>query len=201
MRDEPRHVAMAFQPARAWVRYVPLGVIGIISRWNYPLLPSLAPHADVLAAGNCALLKPSELTPAFFGKFANAGQTCIAPDYILVPTDQAAAFAQAVINITRRSYPTIQENEDYSKLITEHHRYRLLAAIEEARTGGATILAHSDVPGANGKMSPMVVLNAPGGSVLMTEEIFGPVLPVIGCQSLDEAVAFVKARDRPLALY
>ena len=205
MRDEPRHVAMAFQPARAWVRYEPLGVIGIISPWNYPLLLSLAPLADVLAAGNCAMLKPSELTPAFsnllsrlvaqrftpdevsvvtggvevaqafsslpfdhlvftgstsvgrqvmraaaenltpvtlelggkspaiicpgydiekaansvsFGKFVNAGQTCIAPDYALVPADQAAAFAQAVINVTRHSYPTIQENEDYSNVIS-----------------------------------------------------------------------------------
>ncbi len=288
MRDEPRHVAMAFQPARAWVRYEPLGVIGIISPWNYPLLLSLAPLADVLAAGNCAMLKPSELTPAFsgllsrlvaqrftpdevsvvtggvelaqafsslpfdhlvftgstsvgrqvmraaaenltpvtlelggkspaiicpgydiekavnsvsFGKFVNAGQTCIAPDYALVPANQAAAFAQAVIDVTRHSYPTIQENEDYSNVISERHRHRLLAAVEEARAGGATILAHSNVPSANGKISPIVVLNAPAGSVLMTEEIFGPVLPVISYQSLGEAMAFVKARDRPLALY
>jgi coniferyl-aldehyde dehydrogenase len=288
MRDEPRHVAIAFQPAKAWVRYEPLGVIGIMSPWNYPLLLSLAPLSDALAAGNCAMLKPSELTPAFsnllsrlvaqtfapedvcvvtggvevaqafsslpfdhlvftgstsvgrlvmraaaenltpvtlelggkspaivcpgydikkaansvaFGKFVNAGQTCIAPDYALVPADHVKAFAQAVIDVTRRSYPTIQENEDYSNVISVRHRHRLRAAIEEARAGGATILEHSEAVRSNGKIAPMVVLNAPTDCVLMTEEIFGPVLPVIGYQSLEEAVAFVNARDRPLALY
>jgi len=288
MRDESRHVAIAFQPAKSWVRYEPLGVIGIISPWNYPLFLSLAPLSDALAAGNCAMLKPSELTPAFsnllsrlvaqaftpdevsvvtggvevaqafsalpfdhlvftgstsvgrqvmraaaenltpvtlelggkspaiicpgydiekaansvaFGKFVNAGQTCIAPDYALVPADQVEAFAQAVIDVTRRSYPTIQENEDYSNVISNRHRHRLLTAIEEARAGGATILAHSDPSGTNGKIAPMVVLNAPADGVLMTEEIFGPVLPVIGYESLDQAVAFVNERERPLALY
>jgi coniferyl-aldehyde dehydrogenase len=288
MRDEPRHVAIAFQPAKAWVRYEPLGVIGIISPWNYPLFLSLVPLSDALAAGNRAMLKPSELTPTFsallsrlvaqtftteevfvitggvdvaeafsalpfdhlvftgstsvgrrvmraaaenltpvtlelggkspaivcpgysiekaassvaFGKFVNAGQTCIAPDYALVPADQAGTFAQAVIDLTRRSYPTIQENEDYSNVISERHRHRLLAAIEEARAGGATIFEHSDAASTNGKIAPTVVLNAPTGSVLMTEEIFGPILPVVGYQSLDHAIAFVNEREWPLALY
>lgn len=86
-------------------------------------------------------------------------------------------------------------------MISERHLYRLYVAIEEARAGGATIPVHSDVPGACGKISPIVVHNAPAGSVLMTEEILGPVLPVIGYQSLGEAPAFVKARNRSLALY
>ncbi len=288
MRDERRHVAITFQPAKAWVRHEPLGVIGIISPWNYPLLLALGPLTDALAAGNRAMLKPSELTPAFsellaaliagafapdevhvatggvdvaqafsalpfdhlvftgstavgrhvmraaaenltpvtlelggkspaivcpgyaiekaansvsFGKFVNAGQTCIAPDYALVPAGEAEAFGRAVIAAATRGYPTIQANGDYSNMIGDRHRARLADAIEQARAGGATILTHPDVAGANGKIAPTVVLNAPADSMLMTEEIFGPVLPVVGYASLDEAIGFVAARDQPLALY
>lgn len=218
MRDERRHVAITFQPGKAWIRHEPLGVIGIIAPWNYPLLLALGPLVDVLAAGNRAMLKPSELTPAFsdllkglirrhfeadavgivtggvevaqtfsalpfdhlvftgstaigrhvmraaagnltpvtlelggkspaivcpdyaidkaassiaFGKFLNAGQTCIAPDYALVPADEAEAFAHAIMAAATRAYPTIQANGDYSNIIGERHRARLTDAIEQ----------------------------------------------------------------------
>jgi coniferyl-aldehyde dehydrogenase len=288
MKDESRHVATTFLPAKAWVRYEPLGVIGIIAPWNYPLLLALAPLTDALAAGNRVMIKPSELTPVFsdllaalvdryfdadtvrvitggvniaqafaalpfdhllftgstavgrqvmraaaenltpvtlelggkspaivapdypiakaacslaFGKFVNAGQTCIAPDYVLAPADRVEQLAKAILEAATLSYPTIQTNAQYSNIISERHRARLNAAVEEARAGGATILTHTDSGGSSGKIVPTIVLNAPASSVLMTQEIFGPVLPIVAYSSLDDAVAFVRARDRPLALY
>lgn len=287
MRDEPRSVGMVFQPARAWVRYEPLGVIGILSPWNYPLLLALSPLVDALAAGNRAILKPSERTPRFsdslaravaehfapeqvsvvtggadaarafsalpfdhllftgsaaagrevmraaaanltpvtlelggkspaiiapdypiakaarsiaLGKFLNAGQTCIAPDYALVPRASRQAFAAAVIEAARRAYPVIGGNGDYTA-VAAHRRDRLRRAVEEARAAGAVVLTHGESAGDLGKVSPTVVLDPPLDGLLMREEIFGPVLPVLGYRDLDEAIAFVAARDRPLALY
>jgi coniferyl-aldehyde dehydrogenase len=289
MRSERRRVDPLFQPASAWVRYEPLGVIGIISPWNYPLQLAFSPLVDALAAGNRAMVKPSELTPAFsellrravaerfdeaevavvpggievgqafaglpfdhllftgstavgrkvyqaaaanlvpvtlelggkspvvvcpdydlakaarsvaFGKFVNAGQTCIAPDYVLVPEGGEREFAEAVMAQVRRSYPSIAGNDDYSGLIAEPHRRRLADAIEAARAAGATLLVHEDEGArAEGKIGPTVVLGAPRDSLFLTEEIFGPVLPVLSYRDLDEAVAFIAGRERPLALY
>ena len=288
MRDEPRPVDLKFQPSRAWVRHEPLGVVGVIAPWNYPLLLALGPVVDALAAGNRVMIKPSELTPAFsdlleslvaarfdpavltvvtggvdvarafsglpfdhlvftgstrvgrevmraaadnltpvtlelggkspailaadypvgkaarsiaFGKFINAGQTCIAPDYVLVPADRVEAFAGSVLDQAGRAYPTVQDNDDYSGIISERHRVRLREAVAAARAAGATVLDHADAAADGGKIAPTVVLNPPADSLLMQEEIFGPVLPVIGYRSLDEALAFVAARSRPLALY
>ena len=289
MRPERRWVDPLFQPARAWVRHEPLGVIGIISPWNYPLQLAFSPLVDALAAGNRAMVKPSELTPAFsellrrtiaerfdeselavvtggvdvgqafaslrfdhllftgsteigrkvyqaaaanlvpvtlelggkspvvvcpdydlakaarsiaFGKFVNAGQTCIAPDYVLVPEGKEREFAEAVMAQVRRSYPAIAGNDDYSGLISERHRRRLADAVEAARAAGVTVLSHEDEGArAEGKMGPAVILGAPEGSLFLTEEIFGPVLPVLPYRSLDDAVGFIAARERPLALY
>jgi coniferyl-aldehyde dehydrogenase len=288
MRDERRHVAMSFQPARAWVRYEPLGVVGVIAPWNYPLLLTLGPMVDALAAGNRLMLKPSELTPRFsellarlvterfdssqvavvtgdvgaaeafaalpfdhliftgsttvgrkvmraaaehltpvtlelggkspaivapdypiakaarsisFGKFVNAGQTCVAPDYVLVPTASAEQLAHSLLEAAEQAYPSIQTNEQYSNIISERHRARLTGAVEEARAAGATVLSHRDAAGHNGKLAPTIVLDAAPDSLLMREEIFGPVLPIVRYRTLDEAIAFVNARERPLALY
>ena len=289
MRTERRPVDLAFQPARAWIRYEPLGVVGIISPWNYPLLLSLAPLVDALAAGNRALLKPSELTPAFsellarliaarfdpaevhvitggveiarafsslpfdhliftgsthvgrqvmqaaaanltpvtlelggkspavvcddypldkaarslaFGKFVNAGQTCIAPDYVLAPADQCEALADKILAQVKRAYPTLAGNDDYSSLITERHHTRLVQALDEARAAGAIIRSTADgETGMGRKLAPTVVLNTPVDGVLLREEIFGPILPIVGYRTLDEALAFIAERERPLALY
>ena len=287
MRDEPRSVDMIFQPARAWVRYEPLGVVGILSPWNYPLFLALSPLIDALAAGNRAMLKPSERTPRFsdllaravaehfepdqvcvvtggvdaarafsalpfdhllftggagvgrevmraaaanltpvtlelggkspaivapdyslakaarsiaLGKLLNAGQTCIAPDYALVPQASRQAFAAAVIEAARRAYPSIAGNGDYTA-VAAHQRDRLRRAVEEARAAGAVVLTHGEAAGDLGKFAPTVILDPPLDGLLMREEIFGPVLPVLGYRNLDEAIAFVAARDRPLALY
>ena len=287
LKPEHRAVDWLFQPARAWIRYEPLGVVGVLSPWNFPLLLSLVPLANVLSAGNRAMIKPSELTPAFsetlrrlvaerfdpgqvtvicggvevarafsslpfdhllftgstatgrevmraaaenltpvtlelggkspaiigadfplgkaarsiaFGKWLNAGQTCVAPDYVLVPAARAAAFAQLLIEEARRGYPSIA-NDDYTSVISERHQARLNAAIEEAAAAGAVIIRHGGQHAGTRKIAPTVVLGAPAGGLLLREEIFGPVLPVVPYEHLDDALAFVNARDRPLALY
>ena len=287
MKPERRAVDWLFQPARAWVRYEPLGVVGILSPWNFPLLLSVVPLANALSAGNRAMLKPSELTPAFsallaglvaqrfdpeqvtvisggvdvarefsslpfdhllftgstsvgrevmraaaenltpvtlelggkspaiiaadfplrraarsiaFGKWLNAGQTCVAPDYVLVPADRAVAFADAVIEEARRAYPSIASDE-YTNVITDRHQARLSAAIEAAAAAGATVIRHGGHHDGTRKIAPTVVLGAPASSLLLREEIFGPVLPVVPYERLEDAIAFVNARDRPLALY
>jgi coniferyl-aldehyde dehydrogenase len=287
MKPERRAVDWLFQPARAWVRYEPLGVVGILSPWNFPLLLSIVPLANALSAGNRAMIKPSELTPAFstllaglvaqrfdpqqvtvipggvdvarefsslpfdhllftgstsvgrevmraaaenltpvtlelggkspaivaadfplqraarsiaFGKWLNAGQTCVAPDYVMVPADRAVAFADAVIEEARRAYPSIG-SDAYTNVITARHQARLNEAVAAAAAAGATIIRHGDHHEETRKIAPTVVLGAPAGSLLMREEIFGPVLPVVPYERLEDAIAFVNARDRPLALY
>jgi coniferyl-aldehyde dehydrogenase len=288
MKDERRPVDVIFQPSKAWVRYEPLGVVGIISPWNYPLLLAVSPLTDAIAAGNRALIKPSELTPAFaellarlvgehfapeevavipgdvevakafaalpfdhlfftgstnvgrsvmraaaenltpvtlelggkspaivaedyplekavqsiaFGKFVNAGQTCIAPDYVLVPRDKLNAFSQAFIKRAKEGYPDVAGNKDYSAIITDRHRDRLVEALDEVRQSGSEILSHESWTQNSRQCAPTLVIDPPPTSLLMREEIFGPVLPVIGYDSLDEALALVTGKDRPLALY
>jgi coniferyl-aldehyde dehydrogenase len=289
MRPERRDVAWTFKPGKAWVMYQPLGVVGIISPWNYPLLLAISPLVDALAAGNRVLLKPSELTPRFsavlkqrlaeafqaeevavvlggveageafsrlpfdhllftgstavgrkimaaaaehltpvtlelggkspavvcpdydldraaqaivFGKFSNAGQTCIAPDYAMAPRQRVAALADAVIDHARRAYPAIAANPDYASIISDRHFHRLERIVREAESAGARVLRHSDADAAaSRKIGPTVVVAPPDDSELMREEIFGPVLPIVPYDTLDDAVAYINARDRPLALY
>ncbi len=289
MKPERRRVDPMFQPAKAWVRHEPLGVIGIISPWNYPLQLAISPLVDAITAGNRAMLKPSELTPAFsdllerliaerfdadevvvvtggveagkafaslpfdhllftgstavghqvyqaaaknltpvtlelggkspavvfddysiakaarsiaFGKFVNAGQTCIAPDYVLVPEAKVEALAKALLAQVRTAYPTIATNDEYSGVISERHRQRLFDAIEEARAGGATILTHEDAGTREaGKVGPTLVLGASEELLLRTEEIFGPVLPILTYRDEAEAIAIINRHERPLALY
>ena len=135
-----------------------------------------------------------------FGKWLNAGQTCVAPDYVLVPAARAEAFADAVIAEARRAYPSI-EHSDYTSVITERHRNRLNTAIAEAEAAGAVIIRHGGGDAGARKIPPTVVLNAPPGGLLMREEIFGPVLPVVPYERLEDALAFINSLGRPLALY
>ena len=288
MKPERRSVEWLFLPGRNVLRHEPLGVIGIIAPWNYPLFLTLGPLCDVLAAGNRAMLKPSELTPAFsallarliaeafppdevtvitggvdvargfsrlpfdhlvftgstavgrevmqaaaanltpvtlelggkspaivaldysvaeaarsiaFGKFLNAGQTCIAPDYALAPASSVDAFAEAALAHVRAAYPDPGANPDYSAIISPRHRARLREMLEEARTGGARILASDELPADSNRFAPTLVVNPPPECRLMQEEIFGPILPVVAYRDMDEALDFVRRRERPLALY
>jgi len=139
-----------------------------------------------------------------FGKCLNAGQTCIAPDYALVPEERIEAFGRAAAAAIARLYPRLADNRDYSAIVNERHRARLRGYLEEARAQGARVEAVNpageDFSGSP-KIAPHLVFEARDSMALMREEIFGPILPVVAYRTLDEAIAYVNARPRPLALY
>lgn len=284
--------ALQFLPARNRLMPQPLGVVGVIAPWNYPLQLTLAPAIGALAAGNRVIIKPSELVPHFsallketvaarfdaaellvtgvedevakafahlpfdhlvftgstrvgrlvaeaagrnltpvtlelggkspviidasadleeaaeriaYGKLLNAGQTCIAPDYVLVPERALQAFAEKVRAQMRRMFGTDPANKDYTSVISDRHYARLENLVADAASRGAKILqpAEPDDPNwkAHRKFPPTLIVGATADMAVMQEEIFGPVLPVLGYREPADAIAFVNARDRPLALY
>jgi coniferyl-aldehyde dehydrogenase len=289
MKPERRGRSLEFLMMKNRVHYQPLGVVGIMVPWNYPILLALGPLVDVLAAGNRAMIKPSELLPrtadllaesiaAFFspdevtvatggvdvaedfsrlrfdhlvftgstavgrkvmaaaadkltpltlelggkspallapdypiekgardiafGKLMNAGQTCIAPDYVLVPREKMQALADALLQQTAAFYPDDSGAGDYTSIVGERSHARLLAGIEECRQAGAQILAHDAATSGEGyRIAPTIIINTSPDCRLMQEEIFGPVLPIIPYDSLDHAIGFINERPRPLALY
>ncbi|WP_127075090.1 coniferyl aldehyde dehydrogenase [Rhodomicrobium lacus] len=291
---KPRSVGVGIEllPGRGRILYQPLGVVGIISPWNYPFQLAVAPLVAALAAGNRVMLKPSELTPrtseflseflaklfpeekvatvlggadvgaAFsslpfdhllytgsteigrrvmraaaenltpvtlelggkspciiaadanlaaacrsvaFGKLLNAGQTCIAPDYALVPKQMLADFVGGLEAAIRALYPTLRDNPDYTSIINARHYARIARLVDEARARGVRIVEINPggeqlAPDAR-KFAPTLVIEPPADLAVMREEIFGPVLPILSYNTLDDAIAFVNARPRPLALY
>jgi coniferyl-aldehyde dehydrogenase len=292
MRPRRVSTALAYQPGKSLIMRQPLGVVGIISPWNYPLQLALAPLIGALAAGNRALIKPSELTPVFskalasaiaenfsaeevsvvtgdasvgkqfaalpfdhlvftgstavgrevaqaaaknltpatlelggkspaiidascdlegvidriaWGKLINAGQTCIAPDYMLVPRGDMDRFVQVMRKSMIRLYPVFRANPDYSGIISERHLQRLRALVDDARTRGATVVEIERSPDsaaiAGRQLAPTLLLNVNDGMRVMTEEIFGPILPVLPYDTLEQALAYINSHDRPLALY
>lgn len=292
MRPQRVATPIHLKPARARIERQPVGVVGVISPWNYPVQLALAPVAGALAAGNRVLLKPSELTPAtsallhelaseafaadefsvvlgdasvgqafagtpfdhlFFtgstavgravaraaaenltpvtlelggkspaviapdadlalaaprlmaGKLLNAGQTCIAPDYALVPEGQEGAFVQRIERAAARLYPAYLANDDYTAIVNDRHRARLAALLDDARSRGATVIElnpASESPSAGSrKMLPALVLGANETMAVMREEIFGPILPIETYATIDDAIAKINARPHPLAFY
>lgn len=136
-----------------------------------------------------------------YAKLLNAGQTCIAPDYVLAPRSLVEPLAQAVLAAMRRLYPRIAGNPDYSSIVNTRHHARLQGLLDEARERGARLLpSHEDQPG-DQRLVPHLLLEVDEDMAVMREEIFGPLLPVLGYESLDEALRFVQQRERPLALY
>ena len=140
-----------------------------------------------------------------YGKLLNAGQTCVAPDYVLVPTGQGEALARRIARAAERMYPTLRDNPDYTAIVSPRHHARLRDMVAEAAGLGATIVqvnpANESLEQGTRKIAPTLVLNPPAGARLMREEIFGPVLPILEVPSLDAAIAHVQQGDRPLALY
>ena len=291
---KPQRVAtpIYLQPARAHIQRQPLGVVGVIGPWNYPLQLTFGPAATALAAGNRVMLKPSELTPhtsalmatlvhqafsadefsvvlggpdlaqefsklpfdhLFFtgstavgrqvaaaaaanltpttlelggkspcvidascdlndaavkiahGKLLNAGQTCIAPDYVLLPRGQEAAFEQAYAAAVARLFPTIVGNPDYAAIVSDRHHARLMSLLDEAQARGARVVDVAPQGGAASttarQMNPTLVFDPAPGLRLMDEEIFGPILPVVPYDVIEDAASFINRRPRPLALY
>ncbi|MGN6232048.1 MAG: coniferyl aldehyde dehydrogenase [Trinickia sp.] len=290
MKPQRRPTGMWLRPATAKVIPQPLGVVGIVAPWNYPILLAVGPLICALAAGNRALIKMSEFVPrtaeltkqllertfareqvavvtgdasvgaAFCalpfdhltftgsttvgrevmraaalnltpvtlelggkspaiigpdarfdaavdsivaGKTLNAGQTCIAPDYVLLPRGTEQAFIERARSRVARLYPDFAHNRDYTTLISERHFDRMRKLADEALAAGAMLHSLTDcTPDAVRKYFPPCVLtNAPAASALMQEEIFGPLLPLVPYDTLDDALRYVNARPRPLALY
>jgi coniferyl-aldehyde dehydrogenase len=292
MRPKRVAVGLELKPARAGILHQPLGVVGIISPWNYPFHLAIMPLIAALAAGNRVMLKPSELAPrtgdflaeflaglfpfekvatilggadagaAFsrlpfdhlfytgstavgrlvmqaaaenltpvtlelggkspcilgedadlaaavesivYGKLLNAGQTCIAPDYVLLPARQLDAFVDLTVQTVRKFYPTLKDNPDYTSIVNERHYGRLAQYVAEAKAGGARVTeinpANESLPPEARKLPPTLVIEPGEELAVMREEIFGPVLPIKTYSWLDEAIEYVNRHPRPLALY
>jgi coniferyl-aldehyde dehydrogenase len=139
------------------------------------------------------------------GKLFNAGQTCIAPDYLLAPTDRLQTLVEALTDQVKQAYPTLAHNPDYSSIINEAHLRRLQGYLDDARDKGARIVrlnpAGETLEADGRKLAPHLLLDVTEDMQVMQEEIFGPLLPIVGYDELDEAIRYVNARPRPLALY
>ena len=290
MKPKRKSVALHFMPAKNSIQYQPKGVVLIVSPWNYPVTLSIIPLATALAAGNRAVLKPSECCPATStvladlvgravpndrattitggadvsaelcslafdhivftgstrvgrmvmqaaaknltpvtlelggkspavihpdydmataaeriarGKLLNAGQTCIAPDYVMVASDKLQQFTAEYKKAVATFYPAIEGNKDYSSIINQQGFDRLNGLLTDAKNKGATVqVVGSDKPhSATRTLHPHIVLDMSDDMDIAKEEIFGPVLPVVTYDNIDQASQYINSRPRPLALY
>jgi coniferyl-aldehyde dehydrogenase len=135
------------------------------------------------------------------GKLLNAGQTCIAPDYALVPANRVDAWATAIRDSAASLYPSFRDNPDYSSIINDAHYRRLTALIDDAVQKGARAVAVDIGTEASRKLPPTVLVGVNDSMAIMKEEIFGPLLPIEAYDSLDQAIEKINARPRPLSLY
>lgn len=138
-----------------------------------------------------------------FAKLINAGQTCIAPDYLMVPTGQSQNVLAALKQAAKTLYPTTASNPDYTSIINTRHYQRLQHLLTDAAQQGASVHTLTGEPSdsSSRKIPPTVVLGVTPDMQIMQDEIFGPILPIMEYRDLDEAIAYINARERPLALY
>jgi len=140
-----------------------------------------------------------------FGKAFNAGQTCVAPDYVLCPADRVQAFVDEFRARFAEMYPSLRDNDDYTAIINERQYDRLQGYLEDARSKGAELVeinpANEDMKEGTRKIPLTLVLKTTPDMKVMQDEIFGPILPVISYSGLDEAIHYINERPRPLALY
>jgi len=171
---------------------------------------NLTPVTLELGGKSPAVLDPScdlaTVAPRLaFGKLLNAGQTCIAPDYVFVPGDRVDSFVDHMQRAVAKLYPRLAANPDYSSIVSDRHFARLQALLEDAKAKGARIVsinpAGESFDPASRKQAPTLVLGATPEMQLMQEEIFGPILPVLAYERIEEAIAYINRHDRPLALY
>lgn len=137
-----------------------------------------------------------------WGKFFNAGQTCIAPDYLLVPADTADDYMQALVQAVRDFYgPISRDSPDFARIINERHYDRLMNLLQDATEKGAVCVCGGDGDRAENYIAPTILKNVTMEMDIMQEEIFGPLFPVLTYRSLDEAVAIIQQQPKPLAFY
>ncbi|WP_413284742.1 coniferyl aldehyde dehydrogenase [Vibrio sp. MA40-2] len=313
MKPSKRKAGLLLTPAKIIVEYQPKGVVGIVAPWNFPIMLSLSPLVTSIAAGNRAMIKVSEFTPAtntilssligsvfstnqvaivegdvdvatsftalnfdhlfftgsttvgkhvmraaannltpvtlelggkspvivaddisietaveriIYGKCLNAGQICVSPDYVLCPLDKMEQFIQAYQNKFQILYPDFANNDDYSQIINTKQAQRLSTLLQDAMNKGAKVYS-ADTMGEcdtgeilttldnkdstditshsqsylNKKWPTQILVNVNDDMHIMQQEVFGPLLPIIGYQSLAEAIDYVNSHPRPLALY
>ncbi|OGQ17483.1 MAG: hypothetical protein A2138_26195 [Deltaproteobacteria bacterium RBG_16_71_12] len=138
------------------------------------------------------------------GRLFNAGQTCIAPDYAIVPSDKERAFVDAYVRFVERGFGDLASSRDYTAIASERHRDKLEEMLKDAAAKGARVVRadpHGTLSKRLPRMAPALVLDPKPGMLVMEEEIFGPILPVMTMGSVDEAIAFINARPRPLSAY
>jgi coniferyl-aldehyde dehydrogenase len=155
----------------------------------------VAPGADLsLAADHIAA-----------GKFFNAGQTCVAPDFVLVQRADRDRFVEEIKSRLARFYSTIAHNPDYTAIVSQNHYQRLTGLVEDAKNKGANIIvinpAEENLDPEGKKIAPTLVLDPTDSMRISSEEIFGPILPIVEYETLDEAIRYINERPRPLALY
>jgi len=150
-------------------------------------------------------INPHTINHAVFGKLSNGGQTCVAPDYALVHEDDLEAFIVGFSDGVERFYPEGPTSNDYTSVISDRHYQRLSSLLDDARQRGARVMGVGVNPEqARSRirtLAPTLVINAPDDSLVMQEEIFGPILPVRTYRTMAEVVSYINARPRPLALY
>jgi len=294
MKDQKRPISPSGMPGKAKIIYQPLGVVGIITTWNYTLKPPLSALMGALAAGNRVIMKLSGMVPhaavAFknmisevfdedkvavilpgagglgsefakipfdilhftgsehvgkqimaaaaqnltpvvlelggkspaiiskdvpmrdaakriaFGKCINAGQTCITCDYVLVPETRLDECVSELIRSVSKMYPSIRNNGDFTSVISEKHVRRIQSYIDDAEKKGAKVIQINPAnetfePLKDRKMPIHLVVDATDDLLVMQEEIFGPILPIVTYKTLDDAIAYVNERPRPLSFY
>ena len=148
---------------------------------------------------------PAAVESIVYGKLLNTGQTCIAPDYVLLPSRHLDTFVELAVQAVQKFYPTLKDNADYTSIINERHYARVAQYVAEARASGARVTeinpaGETLAPDAR-KLPPTLVIDPGEELAVMREEIFGPVLPIKTYSWLDEAIDYVNRRPRPLALY
>lgn len=169
-----------------------------------PVTLELGGKSPVILGKGADVAKATERVA--LGKMLNAGQICLAPDYMLVREDQEAATVEGLKSAASAMYPTLLANPDYTAIINDRHHQRLSDWIDDAREKGAEVItvnpANEDFSGSNNRKMPLtIVRNATDDMTVMQEEIFGPILPVRTYAGIDDAIREVNRRDRPLALY
>ncbi|KGJ87055.1 coniferyl aldehyde dehydrogenase [Colwellia psychrerythraea] len=290
MKPQRRHAGLLLAPAKVEVHYQPLGVVGIMVPWNFPVMLSIGPLITALAAGNRAMIKLSEFTPntnqvikkmlnsifeqntvaciegeadvaaefsalpfdhliftgsttvgrhvmraaadnltpvtlelggkspviiapdmpidtaverLIFGKCLNAGQICVAPDYILCPKEQVEEFILSYQKQFQAMYSDKQQNADYAHVINSTQHSRLLSWLDDAVSKGAKVVPANgqEIVRDSRALATQLVTETTDDMLIMQQEIFGPILPIISYEDISETIDYINQRSRPLALY